>query len=116
QTATSSLGEATALARRVVTLRSGGVIGTTQNENVSLLHPDGQGSANFSAAVDWCDHQITGSVLAQFLDLGHAKVGSFALSRDHSDFFTMGRQAVTTEIAAAISQMFARVCRLNWGQ
>jgi len=115
QAATSSLAEATALARRVATLRAGGVIGTVPNEKVSLLDGSGRGSENFVEAVTWCDQQISASVLAQFLDLGQGHVGSFALSQDHSDFFAMGREAVASEIAAAVSQMLARICALNFG-
>jgi hypothetical protein len=112
--AAQDLGRATALARRVATLKSGGVVGTAGDETVTMLDASGHGSANFEAAMTWCDQQISGSALAQFLELGQSKVGSFALSQDHSDFFTMAQEAVAGEIAAAVSTMLARIVALNF--
>lgn len=103
------------LARQVATIKSGGVVGLGQGESATTLDAGGQAGAVFLAALEWLDRQMTQSTMTQFLDLGQAKVGSFALSKDHSDFFTLGREAVLKDIAADWQrQVVARAIRANW--
>lgn len=108
-------GQIKSLAQRVATVRSGGVLGLGAGEGVDTLDAGGQASGTFGAALDWCDRQMTQSVMAQFLDLGQSKVGSFALSKSHADLFVTGREAILRAIGAAFTrQVVERAVRANW--
>jgi len=103
------------LATRVATVQSGGVVGVGQGEVVNTLDVARGAGQTFLDAMNWLDQEMTGSILAQFLNLGQAKVGSFALSRDHSDFFTLGRDATLVDIGGAITeQLIHRAILANW--
>jgi hypothetical protein len=60
---------------------------------------------------------IVKSVLAQFLNLGTGDVGSWALSRDHSQLFLMGLNSVAQWFADHINRYaIPQLCRLNFGE
>lgn len=62
------------------------------------------GSADFREAFKYLDAQMSISMLVQFLMLGtQSNVGSWALSRDHSDLFLLSEEARQREIEDAIT-------------
>jgi len=71
----------------------------------------------FVEAIQHHDTMIVKSVLAQFLNLGTGDVGSWALSRDHSQLFLMGLNAVAQWFADHINRYaIPQLCRLNFGE
>lgn len=106
-------------ARKVLGLRSGGVIGITDQIDLDTLESSGKGAGQFKEALQWLDSESSGSVLAGFTDLGGSAAngtGSFALSKDQTDFFLMSRQAVATEMADALNQyVIPDLVRWNFG-
>lgn len=92
------------LARKVASLKGGGVIGLTKEQELQLYEPGSDGSA-FKDCMDWLSAEQSVSVLASFTDLaqqGSGK-GSYALSSDQSDFFLRSRYAVLAEMAATLT-------------
>ncbi len=108
--------EAKAFARRVAGLLSGGVAGVTKGEDVTILNADGRAGQVFKEALAVCDQEMYASTLTQFLELGQTKVGSFALSKDHSDFFELGRTAMLQEIAVVKGTLARKLIEPNWGK
>lgn len=111
--------EANKAAGKIVTLRSGGVVGVTDAITVDAFESSGRGAAQFKEALDWLNSEASGSVLAGFTDLGSAAVqgtGSFALSKDQTSFFQMSRDAVAREVAETINQyLIADLVKYNFG-
>lgn len=94
-------------AKKLIGLRQGGVVGLTDQITTDVLESSGRGAAQFKEALQWLDAEASSSVLAGFTDLGAAATtgtGSFALSKDQTDFFLMSRQAVAKEMADALNQ------------
>lgn len=110
---------AMAVARKIIGLRSGGVVGIGAENQVDPLESSGRGAAEFKAAMQWLDAEASSSVLAGFTDLGAAAtsgVGSFALSKDQTDFFLMSREAEKKEMQDFINQfLVADLMRWNFG-
>lgn len=106
-------------ARKVRGLRSGGVIGITDQITLDTHESSGKGAEQFKEALQWLDSEASSSVLAGFTDLGGAAAngtGSFALSKDQTDFFLMSRQAVAREMQDHINQyMIPDLVRHNFG-
>lgn len=111
--------EANKAAGKIVTLRSGGVVGVTDAISVDALESSGRGASQFKEALDWLNSEASGSVLAGFTDLGSAAVqgtGSFALSKDQTSFFQMSRDAVAREVEETINQfVIADLVKYNFG-
>lgn len=111
--------EANKAAGKVVTLRSGGVVGLTDAISVDALESSGRGASQFKEALQWLDGEASGSVLAGFTDLGAGAVsgtGSFALSKDQTSFFQMGRDADAREVAETVTNfLIADLVRYNFG-
>lgn len=111
--------EANKAASKIVTLRSGGVVGLTDAITATAFESSGKGAAQFKEALDWLNGEASGSVLAGFTDLGAAAVsgtGSFALSKDQTSFFQMGRDAEAREIEETINQfVIADLVKYNFG-
>lgn len=108
-----------AFAKKVATLKGGGVVGIGQSQSVDPFETSNAAAQTFEAAMNYLDSEMTASVLAGMLDLTGAAAsgkGSFALSRDASDFFLQSRQAVLQELAAAlVSYVLADLVRINFG-
>lgn len=106
-------------AAKVVGLRQGGVVGLADGVTTDVLESSGKGATQFKEALQWLDAEASGAVLAGFTDLGAAAtsgIGSFALSKDQTDFFLMSRQAVAQEMADSINQwLIPDLVRLNFG-
>lgn len=93
--------EANAAAKKLIGLRQGGVVGMRTGITTDALESSGKGAAEFKAAMQWLDSEASGSVLAGFTDLGAMAaggIGSFALSKDQTDFFSMSREAEKKEM------------------
>lgn len=73
----------------------------TKPSNYTVEEFGGQGSMpDFKAMLDYYDTQMAKSVLVQFMQLGTgSSTGSWSLSSDQSDLFTMALQAVADEMA-----------------
>jgi hypothetical protein len=101
-----------AIVKQIAKLRRGGVIGLAQKAEVQTIAPVEPAAAQaYQDAMRWLDGESSGSVLASFLDLAGAAAsgtGSFALSKDQSDFFIMALQAVADEMSAALTTYVAR--------
>lgn len=96
-----------AAVKRVAQLKSGGIIGVDDDVTVDPYESSGKGADQFQQAMRWLDSEASNAVLAGFTDLGAAAAqgtGSFALSKDQTDFFLMSRQAVAREMADVINQ------------
>jgi hypothetical protein len=111
--------EIQAFAKKVATLKGGGVVGVGQNQSVSKYESSGQGAAVFKAAIEYLDHEMFASCLAGFADLAGAAAsgrGSFALSRDQSDFYLRSRAAALQEMGATLTNFaVADLIRWNFG-
>lgn len=106
-------------AKKIIGLRQGGVVGVTKDIETSILESSGRGAAEFKAAMQWLDAEASSSCLAGFTDLGAAAtsgIGSFALSKDQTDFFLMSRQATSKEMQDYINNyLVADLVRWNFG-
>lgn len=115
----SDVTEATAAAKKIIGLRQGGVVGVSDQITVDPLESSGRGAAEFKAAMQWLDSEASSSVLAGFTDLGAMAAGgtgSFALSKDQTDFFLMSREATKKEMQDYINQfLVADLVRWNFG-
>jgi hypothetical protein len=106
-------------AKKIVGLRNGGIVGLSSSNDVTPLESSGRGAAEFKAAMQWLDSEASASVLAGFTDLGAAAAsgtGSFALSKDQTDFFSMSREAEKREMQDYINQyLVADLMLWNFG-
>lgn len=111
--------EAQKAAKKIIDLRQGGVVGITDAITTDVLESSGKGADQFKVALQWLDAEASGSVLAGFTDLSAAATtgtGSFALSKDQTDFFLMSRQATAKEMADALNQfVIPDLVRYNFG-
>lgn len=93
--------EADVGARKLLALRQGGIVGLTDRITTDTIESSGKGADQFLQALRWLDSEASGSALAGFTDLGGAAAGgtgSFALSKDQTDFFLMSREATSDEM------------------
>ena len=116
----TSPAEADKAARRLIGLKQGGVVGMVKGQHEhAVLESSGAGAQQFQAAMSYLDQEASGSLLAQFTDLGAAAkngAGSFALSKDQTDFFLMSRQASLDEKALTLNQyLLPDLVRYNFG-
>lgn len=126
------LATAQAVAREIARLKSSGVVplavpGGPDSVSIESLDQSGKGAAQFLQAIQWLDSAATNSVLAGFLDLtGMAAAradggrggngGSYALSKDASDFFLQSLEAKAHEMEDQIRrQLFAPLIQANFG-
>ena len=71
---------------------------------------------NLANTIQHHDRMIAKNILAQFLNLGDGKAGSFALSKDQSDFFTLSLRAKAEYIEEVINnQLIKQLVDLNFG-
>ena len=110
---------ATAAAKKIIGLRQGGVVGVSNQIKADALESSGRGAAEFKAAMQWLDGEASASCLAGFTDLGAmaaSGTGSFALSKDQTDFFLMSREAEKREMQDYINQyLIADLVFWNFG-
>jgi hypothetical protein len=111
--------EATNAAKKIIGLRQGGVVGISGDISANPLESSGRGAAEFKSAMQWLDSEASSSVLAGFTDLGAMAAGgtgSFALSKDQTDFYLMSREATKKEMQDYINQyLIADLVYWNFG-
>lgn len=92
-------------ARKLASLRGGGIAGLPNGTEVKVLESNGTAARVFADMVNYLDTQMSASVLAGFTDLtsGASGTGSYALSQDQSDFFVQSLEAYSTELAESIT-------------
>lgn len=110
---------AIAAAKKIIGLKGGGVVGIADSNDVDPLESSGKGAAEFKAAMQWLDAESSASCLAGFTDLGAAAtsgIGSFALSKDQTDFFLMSREADKFEMQDCVQNyLIADLVFWNFG-
>lgn len=85
-------------------LKGGGVAILDVGESLDRLE-SGRSADDFRSALDYLNSQMAISLLAQFLNLGtHGDRGSWALSRDQSDFFLISLESKLKEMAMALTE------------
>jgi hypothetical protein len=95
------------------------------NEKAYVVYPDGyevgfmdMGAGKVrdpKASIEHHNRQICLSVLAQFLMLGATSTGSYALSKDQSDFFYDSLQATSNNIKDTINKYaIQQLIDINW--
>jgi hypothetical protein len=120
-------GVATQIAGEIARLKSSGVIplavtGGPDSVQIDALDVSGKGAEQFSQAITWLDQCATQAVLAGFLDLTNRGMpqdgaGSYALSKDASDFFLQSLEAKVHEMEEQVrQQLFAPLIRHNFGK
>lgn len=80
---------------------------------LKLLSTGGTRSFNTNEIVQRYDQRIAMTVLADFILLGHEKVGSFALSSDKTDFFATALGAWLTSIGDELTRGAQQLLRIN---
>lgn len=112
-------GRAKTAASKLRYLKNSGVIALDNSTQVDPYESAGRGADQFIAAINFLDSEMSGSVLAGFLDLSSkaaSGTGSYALSKDSSDFFLKSRQAVLEELEESInSYLIADLAKWNLG-
>lgn len=91
-------------------LSSGGVAAISDESTLTVLNATDSGMF-FKDALAYLDDEMLSSILAGFLGLAGAATqgrGSFALSKDQSDFFTQAQDASAREIAATFRAQVVR--------
>lgn len=119
----NDIGTAREMAQELAKLKSSGVIPVAAPQgpssvSVTSLDVSGKGAEQFQAAATWLDQAAVNAVLAGFLNLTNAEKngGSYALSRDSSDFFLQMEEAKGREMEAAVRKyLFAPLVRYNFG-
>lgn len=120
---------ASQVAQQIAKLKSSGIIpvavpnGPT-SVDIKSLDVSGKGADQFMQAINWLDNAATNAVLAGFLNLtdqsggkGTTGTGSYALSKDASDFFLQMEQAKVREMEYQVRhRLFAPLIHYNFGR
>lgn len=102
----------------IARLKSAGVAGVPKDwvDKIQPLDVSGKGAAEFKSALDWLDSEASGSILAGFTTIPGKEVGSYAMSKDQTDFFVQMQNGNAREMGSALRQyLLADVVRLNYG-
>lgn len=103
-------------AKNFAGMKGGAALAIDGETTVEAYQSTGQGHQQFRELMDWCDHEMAGSVLAGFMNLTGGDGGSYALSKDQSDFFVKSREAVASELAESFtSYVVADLVKYNFG-
>lgn len=101
-----------------------GTSGSPNSVDITTLDGSGKGADQFQAAITWLDGAATQSILAGFLDLTGAAAnglrggggGSYALSKDASDYYLQFLEAKCREIERSVRRdLFGPLIRYNFG-
>ncbi len=108
---------ATALFERVRKVGGAGTVVLGKDDELEVLRAPGV-SAEYKEALNYLDSQMARALQAQWLNLGQdGKGGSYALTRDHSDFFLLGEEAARQEIAWHFTNyLLSLLVRYNFGE
>lgn len=107
----------------IASMRSSGVVGFQRSpagfKDFEILESSGKGADQFMAALTFLETWQTTSCLAGFMGLSSLASlgkGSLALSQDQSSFFLKSRQAISGEMAEALTHdVIAPLVALNFG-
>jgi hypothetical protein len=89
--------------KNLSSIRGQGTIVTGVEDDIEILNSDT--SDEFQSTLGHLNSEMARSVLCQFLMLGtETNVGSWALSKDHSDFFLLALEAIMREMESAINK------------
>jgi hypothetical protein len=104
------------LARNAAALKGGGVLGLNGAQSIELFEPSSDGGA-FQKCMDWLSAEMSQSVLASFTDLAQqgSGRGSYALSKDQSDFFLRACEARLGEMGATLT-IYAAADLVKWNR
>ncbi len=106
-------------ARKFTQLRGGGAVALPPGVAGNVLETSGHAAELYREALNYLDSEMTGQVLAQFADLAAAAntgTGSFALSRDQSDFYMQSRRYAAQELEDTFTNfVLADLVRHNFG-
>ncbi len=82
--------------------------------DLTLLQSSGRRTSDTSAVIKRYNNGIAGSMLADFILLGHEAVGSFALSDSKTELFSVSLGAIMDSIAAVFNRhAIPRILALN---
>lgn len=110
---TTDYGRAIKIVRNLRNDEQAGVV-LPHGWELKLLSTGGSRQFDIDKTLTRYESRILMSALAQFLLLGQQNVGSLALSRDQTDFFTMSVNTVADVIGAAFTKFaIPRLLRLN---
>ena len=118
----SDIEAAKSAVKAVAQLKSAGVAGVPQQwiNSIETIDSGGRGAGEFKEALRWLDAEAAGSVLAGFTDLPSRAaegVGSFALSKDSTDFFLQMQQGNARELCQTVrTDVLADLTHWNYGQ
>jgi len=109
----SDLGRARSVVRNVRNDEQAGVV-TPYGWGFELVSTGGSRQFDTDKIIRRYESRMLMSALAQFLNLGQESVGSLALSKDQTDFFTMSVNAVADIIAHTFTKFaIPRLLKLN---
>lgn len=81
---------------------------------LTLLASPGSKAVDVAAIIERHEKRMAMVAMAQFLMLGMDKVGSYSLSKDHSDFFLMAINAIVDNVCETINKYaIPRLLKLN---
>lgn len=97
-------------------VKNGGVLGTSSEIKVETLELGTAAAGLFKEFIDYLDNQMAASVLAGFTNLPDSPGGSYALSKDQSDFFLQSLTGTAKELAESITNyVIADLVMYNYG-
>lgn len=97
-------------------LKNGGVLGVGSEIDISALEVGTSAGQLFQDFINYLDNQMAASVLAGFTNLPDSPGGSYALSKDQSDFFLQSLTATAKELAESITNyILADLVMYNFG-
>jgi hypothetical protein len=97
-------------------VKNGGVLGTSSEITVNALEVGTSAGQLFQDFITYLDSQMAASVLAGFTNLPDSPSGSYALSKDQSDFFLQSLNATAKELAESITNyVIADLVMYNYG-
>lgn len=97
-------------------VKNGGVLGTSSEIKIDTLELGTQAAGLFRDFIDYLDNQMAASVLAGFTNLPDSPGGSYALSKDQSDFFLQSLTGTAKELAESITNyVIADLVMYNFG-
>lgn len=106
------------LLNRLHGTQGGGSLALGKGEDADIMTAGG--SSEFGNYLSYLDRQMAVSVLAQWLQFGGQAEGggaAYALSKDHSDFFTQAVDATLREMAEALTRyVVAPLVAYNFGE
>ena len=108
-----------ALARKVATLKGGGVVGISKDQSVEAYENSTAAADAFRDAIAMLDAEIADSVLAGFSELSsnaQSGRGSFALAKSDTDLYLRSRESVLGNMGSGFTAfVIADLVRWNFG-